>query len=112
MTASARITVPASAMATFSSGNTKGDVEPGGLAGGAADGAREIALVTGGGYQRVKLPKAGGGVRAPEVTPAAAPLTPRSAVEIRTLERRYVTIDGKPVGAPLDDALVGPPPRR
>ena len=78
----------------------------------AANGAREIALVTGGGYQRVKLPKAGGGVRAPEVTPAAAPLTPQSSVEIRTIERRYITIDGKPVGDPLDDALEGTPPPR
>lgn len=78
----------------------------------AADHAREIALVTGGSYQRVKLPKAGGGVRAPEVTPAAAPLTSKSRVEIRTIERRYVTVDGKPIGAPLDDALEGAPPPR
>ncbi|MGN6497320.1 MAG: DUF4153 domain-containing protein [Tsuneonella sp.] len=78
----------------------------------AADGAREVALVTGGGYERVRLPAAGGGVQAPQVTPAAAPLTPRSTVEIRTLPRRSIVVDGKPVGPPLDDALEGPPPPR
>ena len=78
----------------------------------APDGAREIALVTGGSYQRVRLPQAGAGTRAPEVTPASAPLTPKSTVEIRTIERRYITIDGKPVGDPLDDALEGSPPPR
>lgn len=83
--------------------------------GAAADGGRDVALVTGSSYQRVHFPKQGGGVQAPEVTPAAAPLTPKSVVEIRTVERRYVTIDGKPVGPPLDDAaepLEGAPPRR
>jgi hypothetical protein len=69
-----------------------------------SQGAREVALVTGAMYQRVQFPQSGGGVQAPEVTPAAVPLTPDSAVEIRTIERRYVTVDGKPVGLPLDDA--------
>jgi hypothetical protein len=78
----------------------------------AADGAREVALVTGGGYQRLRLPARGIAVQAPEVTPAAAPLTPRSKVEIRSLERRYIVVDGKPVGPPLDDALEGAPPPR
>jgi hypothetical protein len=78
----------------------------------AADGAREVALVTGSGYQRVRLPKAGGGTQPPMVVPAAAPLTSKSQVEIRTIERRYITIDGRPVGEPLDDALEGTPPPR
>ena len=70
----------------------------------AASGARDIALVMGGGYQRIRLPASGAAVQAPQVTPAAVPLTPKSKVEIRSLERRYITIDGKPVGEPLDDA--------
>lgn len=70
----------------------------------AANGAREVALVTGSTYQRVQFPSAGGGVQAPEVTPAAVPLTPDSAVEVRTIERRYIMVNGKPVGPPLDDA--------
>jgi len=70
----------------------------------AAGGARDIALVMGGSYQRIRLPASGADVQAPQVTPAAVPLTPKSKVEIRSLERRYITIDGKPVGEPLDDA--------
>jgi hypothetical protein len=70
----------------------------------AAGGARDIALVISGGYQRIRLPAAGAAVQAPQVTPAAVPLTPKSKVEILSIERRYIAIDGKPVGVPLDDA--------
>jgi hypothetical protein len=82
----------------------------------AADGAHDVALVMGGSYQRIRIPATGAPVQAPQVTPAAVPLTPSSKVEIRSLERRYITIDGKPVGEPLDDAasqqLEGSPRRR
>jgi hypothetical protein len=81
----------------------------------ATGGGRDVALVTGSTYQRIHFPPAGMGVQAPQTTPAAVPLSPGSKVEIRTLERRYIVIDGKPVGPPLDDAaqpLEGPPRRR
>lgn len=83
--------------------------------GGTPDGGRDVALVMGGGYQRLHFPKAGGAVRAPEAVPAAAPLTARSTVEVRAIERRYVVVDGKPVGPPLDqtsNSLEGPAPPR
>lgn len=78
-------------------------------------GAREVAIVTGSTYQQVRLLPDGGGVQAPQVTPAAVPITARSKVEVRTIGRRYITVDGKPVGPPLDDAaepLEGAAPRR
>jgi hypothetical protein len=73
-----------------------------------ADGARDVALVTGGGYQRIRVPATGMPASAPQVTPAAAPLTSNSKVEVRSIERRYIVVDGKPVGEPLDGALEGP----
>ena len=41
-------------------------------------------------------------------------LTPESEVEIRTVEKRYIYVDGRPIGPPLDDAsaLEAGPPRR
>jgi hypothetical protein len=70
-------------------------------------------LVVGGGYQRIRFPKDGGaGVEDYQTAPSAVPLTAGSKVEIRTFERRYITIDGKPIGAPVDDALEGAPPPR
>ena len=77
-----------------------------------ADGAHDVAVVMGGGYQRVRIPASGAAVQAPQVTPAAVPLTPKSTVEIRSIERRYIVVDGKPIGEPLDGALEGAPPRR
>jgi hypothetical protein len=42
-------------------------------------------------------------------------LLPDSKVEVRTIARRYITVDGVPVGQPLEEPgspLEGPPPRR
>ena len=83
--------------------------------GAGTDGAREVALVNGSSYQRLRFPANGAGERAVETTPAAPPLTPATKVEIRSVERRYIFVDGKPIGEALDrpvQALEGPPPPR
>jgi hypothetical protein len=69
-----------------------------------ADGAHDVALVMGGAYQRIRVPATGAAVQAPQVTPAAAPLTPKSTVGVRSIPQRYIVVDGKPVGPPLDEA--------
>ena len=57
----------------------------------------------GGGYQRVRIPATGPVTMAPQVTPAAGACSrPASKVEIRTIERRYIIVDGKPIGEPVD----------
>ena len=71
------------------------------------DGRRDVALVSSTNYTRVYLPGARAATRPPEVTPAARPLGPGSRVEIRSVERRYIFVDGKPVGQPLEDQLEG-----
>jgi hypothetical protein len=80
-----------------------------------ADGARQVALVNGSSYQRLRFPASGAGERAVETMPAAAPLTPATKVEIRSVERRYIFVDGKPIGEAIDQPvqpLEGPPPPR
>jgi hypothetical protein len=66
------------------------------------DGGREVAFVMNGRYQRVALP---GGTLEPstEVAPPALPRFGRdSTVELGTVEKRYILVDGRPVGPPLD----------
>jgi len=63
---------------------------------------RRVAIVQGAGYQVVLLNPDGPGVQEPEVAPAAVILGEDSRVEIRQVPKRYVFIDGKPVGPPLD----------
>lgn len=80
-----------------------------------ADGARHVALVNGSSYQRLRFPASGAGERVVETMPAAAPLTPATKVEIRSVERRYIFVDGKPIGEAIDQpaqSLEGPPPPR
>lgn len=69
---------------------------------GPGEGGRHVAIVQGAGYQVVTLNPGRAGVQAPEVAPAAAMLGESSRVEIREVPKRYVFIDGKPVGPPLD----------
>lgn len=76
------------------------------------DGRRRVALVNGPGYQDLALPAAGPHV---EVAPPAPParLRPDSTVEVRTIPKRYVVVDGVPIGQPLaDERVEGAPPRR
>ena len=73
------------------------------------DGRRDVALVSSTNYTRVYLPGRPDQARPPEVAPAVKPLGPGSAVEVRTVERRYIFIDGEPVGPPIEDALEGRP---
>jgi hypothetical protein len=54
------------------------------------DGARIVALVTGGGYQRIRFARGGSGVQDYQTAPAAVKLGPASKVEIRAIERRYI----------------------
>lgn len=73
----------------------------------AANGKRRVAIVTGPGYQTVDLPSDGAVV---EAKPASeVELKADSKVEVRTLPRRYITVDGVPVGQPLDDSRVEAP---
>ena len=68
----------------------------------ARGGGRDIAFVMNGRYQRVSLPS---GVHLPstEVAPAAAGnFGAGTKVEVGTIEKRYILVDGKPVGPPLD----------
>jgi hypothetical protein len=65
-------------------------------------GGREVAFVMNGRYQRVILPQ-GTLEPATEVAPAGLPRFGRdSEVEVRTVEKRYIVVDGRPVGPPLD----------
>ena len=73
------------------------------------DGRRDVALVSSTNYTRVYLPGRPDQARPPEVAPAVKPLGPGSAVEVRTVERRYIFVDGEPVGPPIEDALEGRP---
>ena len=68
----------------------------------AADGRRRVALVEGAGYQVFLLGEGKPATAEPETAPAAPLLDGNSQVEIRSLPKRYITIDGKPVGPPLD----------
>ena len=74
----------------------------------------DVAIVSGTDYVRVALPQPA------DVTPAhpalpRIPVGPESKVEVKTLERRYIVVDGFPLGAPLDETsipLEGPAPPR
>jgi hypothetical protein len=64
-------------------------------------GKREVALVSSVGYERVSLPD-----ETPKVGSAKYEIPPKlgptSTVEIREVPTRYIFVDGKPVGPPLD----------
>ena len=72
---------------------------------------RRVAIVQTGSYEVVTIGRDGSGVRAPEVAPAVAPIRDDSVVEIREVPARYVFVDGKPVGPPLEALDGAPPPR-
>jgi hypothetical protein len=77
--------------------------------------SRTVLLVEGTGYQTLQITPDGALVHAPEAARASVRLEDSSTVAVRRLARRYVTIDGKPVGRPLDDMaapLEGSPPPR
>lgn len=78
-------------------------------------GKRRAAIVTGGGYAEAGLPY-DPAVPAEAPAPRAMPtLGTASTVEVRTVSRRQIFVDGKPLGSPLEDAPtpveVKPPPR-
>jgi hypothetical protein len=68
----------------------------------APDGRRRIALVEGAGYQVFLLGADKPATAQPETAPAAVPFSDHSKVEVREVPKRYIVIDGKPVGPPLD----------
>lgn len=63
------------------------------------NGHRKVALVQGSGFTEVDLSASGGNelVNAPDVPE----LKPGSTVEVREVRRRYIFVDGKPLGLPL-----------
>ena len=76
------------------------------------DGRRRVAIIQGSSYVDMTLPTDQPYV---EVAPAARAidLGPDSQIEVRTIPKRYITVDGVPIGQPLDDSRVeGPPPPR
>ena len=66
------------------------------------NGKRDVALVEEYGYQRVSLPAGGSVPPASEPRQASRPFGRASQVEIRPVEQRYVFVDGRRVGGPLD----------
>jgi hypothetical protein len=71
----------------------------------AAGGAREVALVQGYGYERVLLNGANGQAvpRPPlQITPQTRKFGPGSAVEVREETTRYIYVDGRRVGGPVE----------
>ncbi len=82
---------------------------------GVEQGGRRVAIVQGSGYQELLLKPGQPGTFAPETAPAAVALEDGSTVEIREVPTRYVFIDGKPVGQPLESPTApleaGPSPR-
>ncbi len=68
-------------------------------------GGRLVAIVQSGRYQLVDLPS---GVLEPKVEVAPAGISAfgkESRVEIGTVERRYIMVDGQPIGPPLNEPL-------
>jgi hypothetical protein len=74
-------------------------------------GRRRVAIVQSGGYQVVGLGGTTGAVPDPEVAPAAVPIRDTTVVEIREVPTRYIFVDGKPLGPPLDSLEGEAPPR-
>jgi len=73
-------------------------------------GKRHIALVNESSYERVVLPDGTPGVDSAKY-PVPPKLGPKSKVEVRNVERRYIFIDGRPIDPPLDELEGAPPPR-
>jgi hypothetical protein len=73
-------------------------------------GKRDVALVNASGYARVLLPD-----ETPNVDSVRYQVPPKfgpaSKVEIRTVEKRYIYVDGRPVAPPLDELEAEAPPR-
>jgi hypothetical protein len=67
-----------------------------------SNGGRRVAIVQGSGYQVIELKSGLGGPSVPEAASPLVPLRENSTVEIRSLPRRYIVVDGKPLGPPLD----------
>lgn len=74
-------------------------------------GRRRVAIVQSSGYRVITFGGEGAGVEEPEVAAAALPIRDGTVVEIREVPTRYIFVDGKPVGPPLD-ALEGEAPPR
>ena len=64
-------------------------------------GARQVALLQGSTYSRLKVLPSGPLTEAPPPAPTP-PISADSAVEVRPVERRYIVVDGQPFGPPLD----------
>lgn len=87
---------------------------------GAEDGMRRIALIEGSDYEVMRLPVPDGDeLRAAREMVQPAPLVRDSVVEVRELSRRYIVVDGTPLGPSLDldpgpplDPLEAPAPER
>lgn len=66
-------------------------------------GKHKVALISGSGFTEVALPFEAVAKR-PQVAPSPEPsLRPDSTVDIRTIGKRYIVIDGQPLRQPLED---------
>ncbi|HEY6815281.1 MAG TPA: DUF4153 domain-containing protein [Croceibacterium sp.] len=88
----------------------------------ARNGKRMVAIVQGRTFEEVALPfvpvtaaEAAAQDAGEAVAAAAEKFTEDSVVEIRTIEKRYIFVDGKPLADPVEDAVTplegSPPPR-
>lgn len=73
--------------------------------GSSANGKRKVALVDSDSVQELELPLTDvkGELQLTVTVPDTTNLKPASTVEIREVRKRYVFVDGKPVGQPLKD---------
>lgn len=81
----------------------------------AAQGKRRVALVSGSGFHDTALPFDPTAPPVAPPVPAPPRVGPASTVQIRTIGKQYIVVDGKPLEQPLPDAptpLEAPPPRR
>ena len=76
-------------------------------------GKRRVAIVAGAGYAEATLPFDPTAPQVARPTRSGPTLGPDSSVDVRTVSRRQIFVDGRPLDPPLDDApLEAPPPRR
>lgn len=77
----------------------------------APQGKRRVVILTGAGYAETTLPFDPAAPQVAPPAPASPSVNPRSRIELRTIERRQIYVDGKPFGRPLEEAPLEGRPR-